>query len=467
MKIKTLCQGLSHLVIHGNKDTVIYGMTEDSRSAAPGFLFFDKTKNPTFVEEAIASGAKAIVSDWYNPFIKIPQIIVPSVFAIEGILASRFFGDPSQKLYSVGITGTKGKTTTTYLVHHLLESLAPSGLMNTVEVWQKNRSFPSSLTTHDVIFNHRTMHEMVQHGCKQVVIEVSSHGLDQGRLDGIAFNLGIFTNLSPDHLDYHKTVENYAAAKAKLFTKVKDTVICNADDPFSSWMQGGKKRVLFGIEKGDLRAENVVCTEEGVSFTIHGVLFRSHLRGKFNVYNLLATIAVGLEKGMGLSQIAHSLEQFSQVPGRLERVFNGKGVHVFVDYAHTGDSLRSVLETLKSSTSRRLIVVFGCGGNRDPQRRPLMGKAANVYADLSIITMDNPRKEDPEAICRDILSGFSSLEKTVVEMDRKKAIHLALSQAEEGDTVLIAGKGHEKTQIFADRTIPFDDVLVVKEFFMQ
>lgn len=458
MKLKDLCRKMA---LHGNKETLITGMTEDSRKVAPGFLFF--AKKETFIQEAVSAGARAIVTDLYNPFVDVAQIVVPNVAAVMGSLASRYYGDPSSKLHVVGVTGSKGKTTTTYLVRHVLESC---GLLGGVETIIPSKRFASTFTTHDVIFNHKMLSEMVQTGCKAVAIEVSSHGLVQGRVDAIAFDVGVFTNLYPDHLDYHGTIQNYIMAKQKLFERVERMILCNADDPHASFMKGSARTLSFGVQQGDIRAQDLVCHEEGIAFTIDGVRFHSHLRGKFNVYNLLAATAVGLDAGMNLSAIAEHLQTFAGVPGRLERVPNPRGIHVFVDYAHTGEALASVLAALKESSQGRLIVVFGAGGNRDPNRRKTMGHAAGTYADLAVVTTDNPRKEDPQMICREILSGFRSLDRTVVEMDRKEAIRKALLLARKGDTVLIAGKGHEKVQIFAHQTIPFDDVLVVKEFFM-
>jgi UDP-N-acetylmuramoyl-L-alanyl-D-glutamate--2,6-diaminopimelate ligase len=383
-------------------------------------------------------------------------------------MASKFYGDPAKKLQMIGITGTKGKTTTSYLIRHLLEEMkVPSGLMGTVEILSKNFHSFSKLTTQDVIFNHKMLHQMGKEGCKACVMEVSSHGLSQRRVDEISFDVAIFTNLHSDHLDYHKTLEEYISAKQKLFHQCQGVVIVNADSPFSSFMQGGKKRYEVGIEKGDLRAQEMQILQEGISFSIEGVLFHIPLLGRFNVYNALSSIAFGIDQGWSLSSISSCLRTFQGVPGRLQSIPNQKGITILVDYAHTGESLQSVLATLKSFAKRKIIVVFGAGGGRDPARRKQMGEAAGLYADVSIITTDNPRKEDPQTICQQILEGFSSSQEVVLEMDRKKAIEKAIHLAQEQDIVLIAGKGHEKMQIFADRTIHFDDVLVVKECLMR
>jgi UDP-N-acetylmuramoyl-L-alanyl-D-glutamate--2,6-diaminopimelate ligase len=294
---------------------------------------------------------------------------------------------------------------------------------------------------------------MLQKGCKGAVLEVSSHGLDQGRVEKIEFDLAIFTNLYPDHLDYHQTLQKYAEAKKKLFEKGKKGIF-NADSPWSAFMGQG---MSFGIDKGDIRAEHLVLSPESTRFVVDGCPFLLPLIGKFNVYNALGAIAAGLEIGAKLEKISEILAGFGSVPARLERIGN-----VFIDFAHTGDALANVLQTLKELSKGRLILVFGCGGNRDPERRGGMARAAEKWADISIITNDNPRKEDPEEIARQIVSGFQK--SPMIELDRKKAIEMALSLARPDDLILIAGKGHEKVQIFSSQTVPFDDAMLVKSY---
>ncbi len=471
MKLKQLCQKIVGIDRKG-KDVAILGLSEDSRTVAPGFLFFAKKgasqDGSKFILDAIQNGAAAIVTDLYDPFISIPQVICKDVSSIVGPIAAKYYGYPSTKMHMVGITGTKGKTTTSYLVRHLLESLKkPCGLIGTVETLVKEHRFFSTHTTHDAIFNQKILKEMQVKGCAFAVLEVSSHGLDQKRVEPISFDTAIFTNLHSDHLDYHQTLDRYVAAKQKLFQMCHGTVIVNADSPFSSFMQGGKKRLEVGIEKGDIQAKEVVCNSQGISFKIEDVSFELPLMGRFNVYNALSAIAMGVNLGWTLLSIRDALKTFDGVPGRLEKVFNAKGLNILIDYAHTGESLENVLTTLKPIVKGKLIVVFGAGGNRDPARRHLMGEAAGTYADLSIVTTDNPRKEDPEKICKDILKGFCSKNQVIVELDRKKAIETAIGLATSKDIVLIAGKGHEKVQIFKDRTVHFDDVLVAKECLMR
>lgn len=456
VKLKNLIRNLSLEVI-GSKEVEITGISSDSRTLFPGNLFLAKRgaihDGTQFISQAINAGAAAIVTDLFDPFIKCTQLICPFPQKVEALLASRYYGSPSLSLDVIGVTGTKGKTTTSYLIHHVLNGIGLScGLMSTVEIIMKEHRFASTLTTHDPIFNQKWLKEMVQQKCVGAVMEVSSHGLDQGRVDEIAFDLGVFTNLYPDHLDYHQTMEAYAAAKRKLFERAKKGIF-NADSP---WDMG--KGLSYGIEKGDIRAENVRLGAEGTTFEVEGIPFHIPLIGKFNVYNTLASIAVGIHKGAKLSTLSDILHSFQAVPARLERLGN-----VFIDFAHNGEALEHALSTLKEIAKGKVIVVFGCGGNRDPNRRVGMAKAADRLADIAIITNDNPRKEDPEEIARQITMHFKR--PPLVELDRKKAIEKAMQMASQDDVVLIAGKGHEKVQIFAHQTVPFDDAAIVRDVF--
>ncbi|MBU6383866.1 MAG: UDP-N-acetylmuramoyl-L-alanyl-D-glutamate--2,6-diaminopimelate ligase [Verrucomicrobia bacterium] len=450
MKLKSLARSFQ---IKGSKEVEVTGISSDSRTVAPGNLFIAKRggtfDGAQFILQAIKAGAVAVVTDLYDPFLQVSQVIHPSPHLIEATLAARYYKEPSKELFVVGVTGTKGKTTTTYLIQH---ALGPAcGLTSTVETVIGDHRVDSTLTTHDVIANQKVLREMVQRGCKEAVLEVSSHGLVQHRVDEISFDVGVFTNLYPDHLDYHLTLEEYAAAKRQLFERAKKGIF-NADSPWASFMGRG---LTFGIEQGEIRAENLQLGAERTQFCVQGVSFTMPLIGRFNVYNALAAIAVGLERGKTLQGLSASLATFGSVPARLQRMRN-----VFIDFAHTGDALANVLSTLKEIARGKVIVVFGCGGNRDPQRRVGMAKAADALADVSIITNDNPRKEDPQEIARQIVSEFRA--PPLVELDRKKAIEMALRMARPEDLVLIAGKGHERMQIFSEQTIPFDDAEVVR-----
>jgi UDP-N-acetylmuramoyl-L-alanyl-D-glutamate--2,6-diaminopimelate ligase len=457
VKLKNLLKDLS-IVVKGSKETAITGISSDSRTLAPGNLFIAKKGSSydgsEFIGQALRAGASAVVTDIYDPFLKIVQIIHSNPQEIEALLAARYYNYPSKELSVIGVTGTKGKTTTTYLVKHFFDFANKScGLIGTVETIMGEHRHFSTLTTQDAISNQRYLREMVLKGCKAVALEVSSHGLSQGRVDEIAFDVGIFTNLYADHLDYHKTVDAYALAKKELFRKAKLSIL-NADSPWSEKMGFG---FSYGIENGDLKPDRIQFFPDKTVLEIQGVVFESPLIGRFNVYNLLAAVSAGVKMGLSLEEMSSSLACFQGAPGRMQRVDN-----VFVDFAHTGESLENALKTLREITKGKLIVVFGCGGNRDPGRRAAMAASASQWADVSIITNDNPRNEDPEEIARQIANGFSKAS-YYVELDRRKAIEMAIAMAASQDTVLIAGKGHEKTQILSTKTIPFDDVAVAKE----
>lgn len=479
MKLKKLFAGIEGVVIKGSKDVELTGISNDSRIVAPGHLFIAKQgssqNGSDFIESALGSGASAIVTDLYDPFIQCAQVIAPHPAALESILASRFYGDPTHELYVVGITGTKGKTTTTHMVHHLIQGLGnPCGLVGTVEIIFGNERRPSTLTTHSSIQSQKFFREMTLRGCKSVSFEVSSHGLEQGRTQNIAFDAAIFTNFTPDHLDYHGSLEEYALAKQKLLQQLDESPKKNKHawiNMTGHWefLKRGKTPVsTFGIEcEADLVASSITM-EKGVTrcfveYEGKREFLTMPLMGRFNVTNALGAIGIGLHRGFGLAEIVPCFASFRGAPGRLEQIPNTRGILVFVDYAHTGEALENVLKTLRDLSPKKLICVFGAGGNRDPQRRTKMAKASETCADVSIVTSDNPRNEDPAAICQEILSGFEDKERPIIELDRKVAIHLAISMAKPGDIVLIAGKGHEKVQILAHKTIPFDDCLVAKE----
>jgi UDP-N-acetylmuramoyl-L-alanyl-D-glutamate--2,6-diaminopimelate ligase len=472
MKIKQLFQGLSDLQIKGSKEIELTGLTADSMTVAPGNLFIARKgctrDGAEFIPDAVAAGAAAILAPFYNPFLKETQIIHEKPEELMGLLAARYYQTPSKDLWIAGVTGTKGKTTTTYLIRHLLEKIGQkAGLIGGVETILGEKRFASQLTTHDAIRNQKLLREMVLAGCQAAVLEVSSHGLDQGRVEEIDFDLALFTNLTSDHLDYHKTLENYAAAKKKLFDRTGDRIF-NADSPCSEYMTGGNGGMTYGMNPGaDVRASEIAFTEKGSAFIVEArgkkQRFSTPLIGRFSVYNLLAAISAGLHLGVELPALASIFSTVPAVPGRLEPVENDLGIQVYVDYAHTGESLDNVLSTLRETARKRLIVVFGCGGGRDPGRRAGMAHAAEKWADLAILTSDNPRSEDPVEICRQILAAFQKPENARVELDRKSAIALGVEIACPGDILLIAGKGHEKTQIFNSKTIPFDDCSVAKE----
>jgi len=482
MKIKKLLKDIPIKEIKGPKEIEISGICCNSKLVSPGNLFVAKKGRSEdgmhYIPEAISAGAIAILTDIYDPSLKnITQIIHPDVPLIEGLLALNYYQQASDELYIVGITGTNGKTTTSFLIKHLLDQLhIPSGLIGTIEYIIGQHRYQATRTTPDVLTNHKMLREMVQQGCKSAVMEVTSHAMDQGRVQNIDYDLAIFTNLSLDHLDYHHTMDNYCAAKNKLFRSLKPnnnqkkvphfptTAVVNGDSGWTSKiMEGCKANILsYGIDNPcDLQAKEIRLSSSGTHFKLsYGGKTVSCLWpmiGRFNVYNCLAAISVGVVRGEPLDKLADMMADFPAVPGRLEGVPNALGRKIYVDFAHSDDALLNVFECLQELKTGRIIAVFGCGGDRDFTKRPKMAAVCEKFSDLSIVTSDNPRSEDPDAIIRDIVKGFKDKSRYEVEPDRRLAIQKAIDIAGDDDIILIAGKGHEAYQIFAHKTIEFDD----------
>lgn len=452
----------------------ITGISSHCDHVQPGFLFLAKKGSQThgnrFVEQAIQAGAVAVITDNIQGAFSVLQIIYHNVCELELTLVQRFYG-PLTSLNIIGITGTSGKTTTSYLIHHLLEKYQKTcGLIGSIYCQTPGQKIHSILTTPDLCTNFRLLRQMKEEGCDVAIMEVTSIAIDQGRVQGIPFDTMIFTNLSHDHLDYHLTMENYQQAKAKIFQCLdkKHYAIINGDDLASNKMiQNCRAHVFrYGFNPDfDLFVSDCVLSAHSMKFQVHWkheeALFETNLIGEFNVYNILAATLAALIQGMKLQDIALALRDFSGVCGRLERVIHPKGYQVFIDYAHKPEALQNVLQTLSQLKEGKLILVFGCGGNRDPLKRPKMGRIAETFADIAIATNDNPRDEDPQEIINQILQGTISPEKIIVELDRKKAILYALEMAQPSDIILIAGKGHEMYQIFSDHRIDFDDRKIV------
>lgn len=472
MKLKKLLAHVSLDVFRGSKEVEITGLCADSKRIAPGNLFIAKKgmsdDGSRYIDEALSAGAAAILSSDPNPFLKdVVQLTHPDIPFVEGKLAAAFYNDPSHELSAIGVTGTSGKTTTTYILKHLLGQ--ECGLIGGVEYIMGQTRRSAEKTTPDVISNHKMLREMVSAGCKTCAIEVSSHGLVQRRVDQIAFKAALFTNLSHEHLDYHKTMEEYASAKQLLFNDLgnQGVAVINLESPYAQSMvkHCPARIVTFGFTpKADLCAHDIALSLQGTTFkaTWQGItlLFSWKLIGAHNVLNALGALATLLAWGYDFALMPKLLRTFQSVPGRLERVGRSS---VFVDHAHKPDALDNVLSCLcKAKTKGRVITVFGCGGDRDKVKRPLMAKIAEKWSDMTIITSDNPRSEDPQAIIAQILSGFTSTQ-FVVEPDRYKAIEKAIAMASGDDIVLIAGKGHENVQIFAHKSIPFDDRVIASE----
>jgi len=479
MQLADLIRGLGAIAIDGPMNRDIGGISYDSRRAGPGDLFVavrgQQFDGHSFIEQAVEKGAVAVVAERVGLSHRATMIVVPDSRQALARLASAFYGEPAKELTMIGVTGTNGKTTTSFLLKHLLEKAnRPSGLIGTVQYEIGRRILPAQRTTPESLDLQALLRHCVEAGCRNVVIEVSSHALSQNRANGIAFDVGVFTNLTRDHLDFHEGMKNYFEAKARLFehlrasAKRSRTAVVNVDDPYGQQLVARFGRdipmITYGLGvRADFRASNFKVELSGTSYQLDAreksYLVRLPLIGRFNIYNSLAALAAAFAVGVDIRTSVTAVARVPQIPGRLEAVLAKRQFQVFVDYAHTDDALVNVLRTCRDLNPNRLIVVFGCGGNRDKSKRPLMGSAADQLADFTIITSDNPRKEDSEAIIRDIEGGFKrkSYEKIV---DRKKAIGRAIELAKPRDIVLIAGKGHEKTQEFSDYTIPFDDVEV-------
>ncbi len=435
-----------------------------SEEAAPGALFFcipgTRLDGHDYAGDAVSRGALALVVERRLP-LDVAQVRVASVREAMGPISAAFYGRPAERMRLVGVTGTSGKTTVTYLLEAVFRSAGwRPGVIGTTGVRIDGDPVPLARTTPEAPDLHGLLAEMLDRGVEAVAMEVSSHGLEQHRVGGLRFGVAVFTNLSQDHLDYHPSMEAYLAAKAALFTSVfTDRAVVNHDSPEGRSLVGRVPTITFGIDGGaDVRATEVETTAEGIRFLADGVPIRSALRGLFNVENCLAAFTTGRTLGLDERAVAEAIGSVRGVPGRLESVEAGQDFLVLVDYAHKPDGVEKMLRTARPLATGRLIVVLGCGGDRDRGKRPLMGRAATANADLSVITSDNPRSEDPLTIIAEIVPGAQQGGgRYVIEPDRRAAIHLALAEAGAGDVVVIAGKGHETSQELADRTIPFDD----------
>ena len=452
----------------------ISSLVYDNRLARDGTLFFcvpGYTRDGhDFASDAIARGAAALVVE--RPLnLGVPEIKVPSVRAAMAAVAARFHGDPTARLQTVGITGTNGKTTTAFLVRAVLEAAGRrTGLLGTVKSVIGGVEHEVLRTTPEAIDLQRTFAEMLDAGDEACVMEVSSHALELHRADAIHFAAAIFTNLTQDHLDFHETMEQYYAAKRLLFTELAPThAVVNVDDPYGARLAAelGGTAITFALDHdASYRAGAVQTGLDGSHFAVRGpdgvFELSSPLTGRFNVSNVLGAFATARALGVSAGTAIDAIAGAGQVPGRFESVAEGQDYAVLVDYAHTPDSLQNVLEAARPLTTGRLHVVFGCGGDRDRGKRPLMGEIAARLADRVIVTSDNPRSEDPAAIIDEILAGSGG--DVEHEVDRRVAIDRAIATAGPGDVVVIAGKGHEQGQEFeAGRKIPFDDVTVVRE----
>ncbi len=472
LHVYTANQGIEHVQVNDIK--------MDSRAVQSNDLFICiegfTVDGHDFVAQAEEKGASAIVAE--KPVeASIPVIQVSDSNKALAKLANHFYGYPTNQFHLIGVTGTNGKTTTSYLIDSIFqEDKKATGLIGTIQMKIGEETFPVKNTTPDSLFLQQNFSEMVKKGVDTAVMEVSSHALDLGRVHGSDFDIAVFTNLSQDHLDFHKDMDDYLRAKSLLFSqlgngyhqKSKYAVLNRDDEHCDVLLKSTAQEVItYGLQdQADVVAKDLHLTASGTSFTLRtpsgDIQIDSPLVGEFSVYNMLAAASTAWLSGISLSTIKKSLEHTNGVRGRFEPVLAGQDFGVIVDYAHTPDSLENVLKTVQSFAEKRIFVVVGCGGDRDKTKRPLMAQAAVNYADHTYLTSDNPRTEDPRAILRDMENGVSGEDYTVI-VDRKEAIKEAIQNAEAGDVIVIAGKGHETYQEINGERIHFDDVEVAKE----
>ncbi len=504
MELKKLLEGVEIRKITGGTLKEIEGIAYHSKQVREGFLFAAirgmEADGHRFVKEAIERGAEAVLLEEERDIPNRTMILVPNSRRALAKISSNFYGDPSSQVRLIGITGTNGKTTTTYLLESIfIKAGFNPGVIGTISYRFGARRTPAPNTTPESLDLQRILWEMVKDGTSHVIMEVSSHGLDLDRVFGCEFDSVIFTNLTSEHLDYHKTLEHYFESKRKLFSdylmkghKPRRFAVTNGDDPRGEEMVGGVDLpvIRYGVSPScKITADEVTSSFEGLSCRVKTpkgmISIHSKLIGDFNLYNILAAVAVGVGMDVPLEVLKEGVEGLEGVPGRFEKVKNEKGIHVVVDYAHTHDALEHVLLGLKRILGRssgndvKMITVFGCGGDRDRTKRPLMGEVAGRHSDLAILTSDNPRTEDPLAIMSEVERGLKSIPleehpSNEVELwrskkgylripDRREAIRMAIRLARPSDAVLIAGKGHEDYQIIGKKKFPFDDRVEAKE----
>jgi UDP-N-acetylmuramoyl-L-alanyl-D-glutamate--2,6-diaminopimelate ligase len=477
MRLAKLLRGIDTRDAAAHGDLEISELAYDSRQVNPGTLFVairgEKTDGNKFVSDAVNRGAVAIISEQAIPATlpgDFPWIQVADARKALAISAANYYARPAEVLKLIGVTGTNGKTTTSYLVDSVLRAAGCEvGLLGTISYRLVRESRPAPNTTPESLDLQKHLAEIVRAGGTHAVLEASSHALALDRLWGCPFAVAIFTNLTRDHLDYHKTLEEYFAAKRRLFegtgAAAPATGVTNIDDEYGRRLTGLASRTLtYGLEPGaDISTRKPALSLSGIEFTAETpagkIEIRSKLVGRPNVYNILAAIGAGVALALPREVIATGIAQLSAVPGRFERIEMGQPFLVVVDYAHTDDALRNLLATAEGlNPDGRIITLFGCGGDRDRTKRPLMGEAAGRASEIVVLTSDNPRSEDPLLIINDVIVGVQRTKaKLFVEVDRQKAIQVALDEARSGDIVLLAGKGHETYQVLRDRTIDFDD----------
>ena len=475
MKLQDILIGIDVLDIYNTNEIDITHITNNSRECMEGSLFVAvrgfQTDGHKYIDSAIENGAVSIICEEYRSDLKCTQVVVKSSRRAEALAASNFYGNPQKKFSLLGVTGTNGKTTVTYLLKHILEYAGKKiGLIGTNQNMIGDKVFETGRTTPDSIELQGIFAQMADAEVDCCIMEVSSHALELDRVYGCTYKVGAFTNLTQDHLDFHITMDNYAKAKEKLFS-ISEVSVINVDDSYGKEMTKSAKDKLFTYScsgGAELKAENVSLSSEGVSFDLMGERISLAIPGEFSVYNALCAIGMALGCGLELPTIKEALLSAQGVKGRAEVVKTNTDYTVLIDYAHTPDGIENILKTVKGFANGRTIIVFGCGGDRDNTKRPIMGKIAGELADFCVVTSDNPRTEDPMKIISMVEEGVkkSGADYVVIE-SRRDAIKYAMDNAKKGDVIVLAGKGHETYQILADGTIHFDEREVVKDILAQ
>ena len=476
-KLREILKGVEIKSESGRTNPDIAGVTTDSKELKESFVFIAVKGNHydghNFIKEAIEKGASVIVSqeDFVNAenTKDITRILVSDSRQASADIIHNFYGRPADAMKMVGITGTNGKTTVSYLVEGIFKKAGFNvGVIGTVNYRYNSRQIPATNTTPGALQLVKMLSYMAANNANYAVMEVSSHSLQQSRVRCIDFKIAAFTNVTPEHLDYHKDMEAYKDAKALLFEGLSrdSTAVLNIDDDFGRELSGRTPAKVLKyslLKNADITAENISFSPTASRMLINTpkgkMKLRTLLVGRFNIYNILASIGVGIAEGVPLDEIIWGIESVTVVPGRLEEVFCGQPFKVYVDYAHTDDALKNILTSLRDLKPKHIITLFGCGGDRDITKRPRMGRVANLLSDYVVITTDNPRSEDPAAIAEQITEGIEkdSLKRVFVALDRRQAIKKAIGLAGKGDIVLLAGKGHETYQVFKNMVQPFDD----------
>ncbi|MBU8878467.1 UDP-N-acetylmuramoyl-L-alanyl-D-glutamate--2,6-diaminopimelate ligase [Bacillus sp. FJAT-29790] len=489
MKLKEIADLFMVKKTVGDMNVEFTGIQMDSRKIEKGNLFICVpairgflADRHLYAEDAVRNGAIALIVE-RDIDIDIPKIFVQDARHAMSVIASHFYSYPSNEMRLIGITGTNGKTTTSYIIEKILADYgSKTGLMGNNGMKINNHLYPTDINTQEPPILQRNLRKMRDCKTDYCVMEVTSQGLDMGRVLGCNFRTAVFTNLTQDHLDYHGTIEEYRKTKGLLFSRLGNTflpedkkyVVLNADDPSIEYFRKltSTEVITYGINnKSDVSAKNIIMSPRGIRFLLTSFIgeieIRLNLVGKFNVYNALAGITSSLIEGIPLESIRNSLSDLKSIGGRMEIIDEGQDFLVLVDYAHSPDALENVLTTIKEFSNGKVITVFGCGGDRDVTKRPIMGEIANRYSDFVFVTSDNPRSEDPIIIMKDIEKGMKSSSHYQLVVNREEAIKKAINMASSNDVVLIAGKGHETYQILKDKTIHFDDKIIAKKTLLK